>query len=276
MGGGGGGGWEPLRAGACPSRWAGPGWAIRRGSLQGHRRDAGLLLAGEASGLPAFLFGGCRGPPGQRSRPRLEAEGPGTASPGSRWGCSCSAGTGTGAEGWLPGAPPTAADEVPGSSSALDLAGLPEGAGPGARDPPREAAGPGAPAGLPSRPPAARASCQPSRRRASLLGSCTATRARCCTKVAVRFWRETPSVRPGRSVSVPWLVRLAVTVSSPMAASKPLLPKRSSRCRWTQDCRIWKSVGWFRKRFSQFGGWRRLPTGRLGTPAAAHRWGAAG
>ena len=145
-------------------------------SLQSHRGCAALLLAGEALELPALLFGGRRGPPGECSLPWLEVG-------GSSWGSSCSARVVTGAAGGLP---PTAAGEVPGSSSKLGLPGLLEGAGPGAGVPPREAAGWGTPAGLPSCPPAGLASCQPRGLRASPLRHRTAMFMQQRARVAAR------------------------------------------------------------------------------------------
>jgi len=102
-------------------------------------------VAGEPSDLPVLLFGGCRGHPGEWFLPRPGAEGPGTASPGSSWGSTGSAGMAAGAKRWLPGLPARAVDEMPRSSSTLDLAELPQRAEPGLGDPPQEAARPGAP-----------------------------------------------------------------------------------------------------------------------------------
>jgi len=145
-----------LRAGAGPSGWPSSGVAIARGTLQGQRCDAGLLLDGEPLDLPVLLFWGHRGCPGERSLPRLEVDGLGTASPGSFWGSSCSTGMAMGAEGWLLGPPAKAADEVPGSSWGLDLAELLEGTGPGLGDPPREASGAGGSGVLEGDPPPSR------------------------------------------------------------------------------------------------------------------------
>ena len=183
-------------------------------------------MAGEeASGLPALLFGGRRGPPGECSLPQVEVDGRAMASSGSSWGSSCSPGIGMGAEGGLPGPPRRAAAEVLGRSSALVPSGLSEGTGPGVGDPPREAAVPGAATGLPSRPPAAWPSSRPSRRRASPPHRCTATSISWCTNVAARFWREAPSSWTRRSSSSPKRTRRGITRSSTMAARELHVPK---------------------------------------------------
>ena len=49
------------------------------------------------------------------------------------------------------------------------------------------------------------------------------------------------------------LVNMAMTVSSTMAASNPLLSKICSSSCWTQGCRVCRSIGWFWKRSIPFG-----------------------
>ena len=149
--------------------------------------------------LLALLFGARRGCPGEGCLPELGVGGPATASPRSSCGSSCSPWVGTGMLGGLLGPPRRAAVEVLGRSSSSAPAGPLDGAGPGAGDPLREAAGGGAAAGLPSRSSATWPSSRSSRRWASLLQRCTATSIRRCTNIAVRFRRLTRSSRTRRS-----------------------------------------------------------------------------
>jgi len=116
--------WEPLRASVCCSWWPSPGSAVWRGPLQGPWCGAGLLLAGESSELLVLLFGGGRGPPGAFPAP-AGSGGPGHSLPRLLLGLFLLRGDGSGSSGAAARCPPTAAHEVPRSSSVPDLAGLP-------------------------------------------------------------------------------------------------------------------------------------------------------
>ena len=236
----------------------------------------GLLVGGEvASGLPALLFGARRGPPGERSLPRLGVEGPGTACSGSSCCSSCSSSVGTRAEGGLPGPPRRAADELLGGSSAADLSGLLEGAGLGAGDPLREAVGPGAAAGLPSCSSAARASSRPIRRRASPLHRSTMVSIRrrtkilvCTPRAACSSWNRVSSSRPKRCRTD------RTSLCAADASQRP--PPKISRSSCRSQSRTGRSrAESSRKRNAQMWGWRP-PTGALGTSPAADGWDAAG